>query len=217
MRTVLPMIGAACVLGVSACSHVQSPEAGTSTAELTVARVDTMPIKSETESAPSASASASDMTSKVETRPSALAMDPQAPQQEASDPLVGTSAAAEATAGERAGGAIGEGEQIGRFLLTRGIEQREPVDAAESFAPGERVYAFLEVANPDGGEYALNLRWVHEDDELGQPVALTIGASPHWRTWSWRRAPEQPGSYRCIVETAEGQQVGEIPFHVDNI
>ncbi len=235
MKTVLPLISAACILGASACAHVQSSEAERATTEQAVAAAETAPP-------------AWDPT-KVEGSPTAAAPAPEAPQAAASadahsqpqmpGDTIPTQAPAPVNTGATATntgvtgavptqaegprpasagqGAPAEGEPLGRFLLTRGVEGREPLEATATFKPGEKVYAFLEVANADGSTHALSLRWVKEDANIGEPVALTIGASPHWRTWSWRRAPDQAGSYRCLVETEDGQQVAEMPFHVENI
>ncbi len=103
---------------------------------------------------------------------------------------------------------------IGRFVLTHGVENREPVDEVKSFAPGERVYAYVQAVNPDGEQYDLHIRWTKGEEQLGQPVAVAIGTGQRWRSWAWRHAPASPGEYRCVIETADGQLIAEVPFEV---
>lgn len=219
MQSKLLLISAA-LLGSSACAHGQSAEMDAPSSETTTAKVMATESAAVSTSGaqdgvtPSATVATASEVSKTLAPP---------PQQEPGDSLVKPEPTPVANAAEAQALPTGaedhppvEGEPLARFVLTRGIEDREPVDEGVSFKPGERVYAFLEVANPDGGEYALNLRWARDEGDLGEATALTIGASPRWRTWSWRRAPEQPGSYRCFIETQDGEQVAEIPFRVES-
>ena len=206
MRSKLPLISAVCVLSASACAHVQSTEAEAPATEQTMAAATTTPTTPTTVDGTKvegtfASSPVAAPSQEVEgVTPAAAQAQPQAVR----DPLVGVPATGQQAEQAAHAGAdenpTAEGEPIGRFVLTRGIEDREPVDTSEAFRPGEKVYAFLDVANPDGGEYALNLRWEYDDGAVGEPVAVTIGTSPHWRTWSWRRAPEKPGSEPPKVE-----------------
>jgi hypothetical protein len=97
------------------------------------------------------------------------------------------------------------------FVLTRGIDAREPVDRAESFrSTDDQAYAFLRIAN-DGPPADLTVEWRYEGAEHGS-VALAIGRSPGWRTWS--SANLKPGDWRVAVSTADGQLLAERRFTV---
>ena len=107
---------------------------------------------------------------------------------------------------------------VSRFVLSRGIAEREPVDDAESFKPGERIYAFLQVANQHE-PFDLSVRWQPaepaEDAHRPEAVQLNVGTSARWRTWSWTKAPTEPGKYVCVIETADGELVSTREFNVD--
>lgn len=218
MQTKLFLISAACILGTPACAHVQSAEMDPPPAESTTSPTPAPQAAADTARAQDSSASSAQVSTPAQLSPSAAPYLAEQPGDELSKkdpPSMATASAAEPMP-QVDDHAATEGEPLARFVLTRAIEDREPVDEGVSFKPGERVYAFLEVANPNGSEYALNLRWAAEEEDLGEPTALTIGTSPRWRTWSWLRAPEKAGSYRCFIETEDGQQMAEIPFRVES-
>jgi len=97
------------------------------------------------------------------------------------------------------------------FVLTRGIDSREPVDRAESFrSTDDQAYAFLRIAN-DGPPADLTVVWRYEGAVHGS-VDLAIGRSPGWRTWS--SANLKPGAWRVAVSTADGQLLAERRFTV---
>lgn len=104
--------------------------------------------------------------------------------------------------------------QLKRFVLAEHVKAREPVNAADSFDAGERVYAFLHLADVKD-PYELAVQWEAVDGDM-PPVTkhLSVKPSPRYRTWTWTRAPEEPGTYRCVVRTAGGQEVAEKWFDV---
>jgi hypothetical protein len=98
------------------------------------------------------------------------------------------------------------------FVLTRGVEAREPVDRAESFrTTDERAYAFLRIAN-DGPATDLEVVWRYEGTVHGT-VELSIGSSPGWRTWS--SANLKPGDWTVEIRDAEGLVLARRGFTVD--
>jgi hypothetical protein len=97
------------------------------------------------------------------------------------------------------------------FVLTRGIEAREPVDATESFAVSDQqVYAFARIAN-DGLPTTVVVRWRYED-EIHAEVDLTIGTSMGWRTWS--SANLKPGHWSVELIATDGLILAEHSFTV---
>jgi len=98
------------------------------------------------------------------------------------------------------------------FVLSRGIEGREPADRTEAFRTTDgQAYAFLRIAN-DGPPTDLTIVWRYEGAVHGT-VDLAIGSSPGWRTWS--SANLKPGDWTVEVSDAEGVVLAQRQFTVD--
>lgn len=130
---------------------------------------------------------------------------------------------------------------ISRFVLTRGVTEREPIDEDAKFQPGERIYAYMQFKN-SGEPYDIVVRWEQVDapdaeqapakadgegsdqakegaEEIKQaptpePIQVTVGTSSRWRTWSWTRAANTAGTYRCVVETADGEPLSVLEYEI---
>jgi len=99
------------------------------------------------------------------------------------------------------------------FVLTHGVEAREPADRTESFRTTDgQAYAFLRIAN-DGPPTDVTVQWRYEGAVHGT-VDLGIGSSPGWRTWS--SANLKPGDWTVEVRDAEGVVLAERRFTVEN-
>lgn len=104
--------------------------------------------------------------------------------------------------------------RVQRFVLTRGVEDREPVDVSNDFITGERVYAFLHLVDVVQ-EQRVTVHWEAASGHIqSDPVQLTVKAAPRFRTWSWLTAPSAPGSYRCVVKREDGTHLIEEWFDV---
>ena len=87
------------------------------------------------------------------------------------------------------------------FVLSHGINEREPVDITYSFLPSdERVYAFLRVNNL-GAPTRVSFVWYYED-RVHATVDQDIGTSPGWRTWS--SANVRSGQWRVELRGHDG-------------
>jgi len=98
------------------------------------------------------------------------------------------------------------------FVMTRGIEAREPADRTESFRTTDgQAYAFLRLAN-DGPPTDLTVVWRYEGTVHGK-VDLAVGSSPGWRTWS--SVNLKPGDWAVEISNADGVVLAERHFTVD--
>ncbi len=97
------------------------------------------------------------------------------------------------------------------FVLSHGINEREPVDITYSFLPSDkRAYAFLRVNNL-GAPTSVSLIWYYED-RVHAAVDLDIGTSPGWRTWS--SANVRSGQWRVELLGHDGLVLAEHSFVV---
>ena len=97
------------------------------------------------------------------------------------------------------------------FVLSHGINEREPVDITYSFLPSdERVYAFLRVNNL-GAPTRVSFVWYYED-RVHATVDQDIGTSPGWRTWS--SANVRSGQWRVELRGHDGLVLAEHSFVV---
>jgi hypothetical protein len=225
MQSIGSILGAAVLVSTTACAHVQPSEAD-SALQQEVASAESSPAGT-TEAAQPMAMPSQEAVATTESTQAAPAADGAEPAQPSTPDNEATQATAVAESdpypAEQKGEAVKQPIEIahekgdvaiGRFVLAHGIEGREPVDEASAFEPGERVYAYVQAVNPDGEQYELHVRWTKGEEDLGEPMPVTIGNSPRWRTWAYRSAPTEPGAYRCIIETADGQPIAEVPFEV---
>jgi len=126
----------------------------------------------------------------------------------------GAEAGAEAESdSEGARGSIG----LARLVVAGGVEGREPVEAGASFPrDGGPLYAFLEARNPTSEPLELEVAFEGPDGRSLGRIDLRIPASvPRWRTWARTRRIGDPGDWRVIVRTTEGEVVGQTPFRIE--
>ncbi len=97
------------------------------------------------------------------------------------------------------------------FVLTRAIEQREPIDMVEDFTLADDTgYAFFRVFN-DGPPARMTAVWMYEG-QVHANVDLTIGTAEGWRTWT--SANLKPGGWRVQLRDAGGTVLAERGFAV---
>jgi hypothetical protein len=109
----------------------------------------------------------------------------------------------------------GDRFQVKRVVLASGVKNREPIDPSTSFDVGqERVYAFVEVDNPDRTEGSVFVSFVPPKGAAHGPIELEVGAAPRWRTWAYTRAATRPGTWKAVVKNARGKVLAESEFEV---
>jgi len=105
---------------------------------------------------------------------------------------------------------------VGRLVIARGVEGREPVDPADSFnqAEAKRIYAFVEVRNRDRVASEIYVSFVKDGAPANAGVRLRVGASSRWRTWAYTRLATQPGRWRVTVRSGSGEELASKAFEI---
>jgi hypothetical protein len=103
--------------------------------------------------------------------------------------------------------------EVDRIAVGTAIEDREPVNAAESFSPDVgRLWCFSKITGTESETTIVHV-WYHQDVERAR-VELPV-RSKAWRTWSSKRImPQWTGQWRVVVEDSEGNTIGETKFTV---
>ena len=97
--------------------------------------------------------------------------------------------------------------EVSEAKLGKGVQNREIVDEATTFAVNEKAYLWLRVT---GGPGEINVTWSIGDHS--DTVPLKIGGSP-WRTWA-NKTLWQAGDWKVTVTDSAGQVLKEISFQV---
>jgi hypothetical protein len=105
---------------------------------------------------------------------------------------------------------------VNRFLLASGVESREPLDERDTFKGDEKIFAFMELANAEGEPYAFRVHW----EPVAGPaspygVELNVKTAPRFRTWSWTAIPREPGAYRAVLRTLDGEEIASRTFTIE--
>jgi hypothetical protein len=109
------------------------------------------------------------------------------------------------------------GLTLRRFALTRGVENREPIDPAFVFPNEEApLFAFVDVANATDEDRSVRVIFESPTGEQMGLVDLDIPSeAPRWRTWALSRMITEPGQWEAVVETDEGDLLGRISFEIE--
>lgn len=126
---------------------------------------------------------------------------------------------APAASGQEKPKAEGAKKEAGAFAVVRmvvgtGVENREPVGAADKFpAATEKVYCLLEATNiPKDME--ITLLWFAGDKQVGE-INLALKQGPKWRTWAFKNLRGLKGDWKVEAKTPDGKIVKEIIFKVE--
>jgi hypothetical protein len=144
---------------------------------------------------------------------SAAATPPPAP----ASPAPAVTAPAETPPGPRRA-TLGADDKLAvrRFVLARGVKDREPVDPGTTFrGNAHKVYAFVEVENRGGAPAEIVVEF--EPPGGGAPhgdVTLAVGPAARWRTWAYTRTASVAGSWTAVVKNKKGQVLARAPFEV---
>jgi hypothetical protein len=105
---------------------------------------------------------------------------------------------------------------VRRFVLARGVRNREPVEEGTSFkSEARKLYAFVEVENRGGAPAEIVVEF--EPPGGGAPhgdVTLSVGAAARWRTWAYTRTANEAGSWTAVVKNKKGRVLARAPFEV---
>lgn len=102
---------------------------------------------------------------------------------------------------------------VARLEICNGVENREPVGVADTFAADiTMVYAFLEMRDiPE--ETTVSFVWFHGDDEVAR-VPVRIGRSGRWRTYSSKKLGGRIGAWRVEIQDENNTVLGAADFTV---
>lgn len=105
---------------------------------------------------------------------------------------------------------------VKRFQLASAVEAREPRDERDTFKGDEKIFAFVELANAEGAPYAFRVHWEPAQGPASPyGVELHVKTAPRFRTWSWTAIPREPGSYRAVLRTLDGEEIASRPFTIE--
>ena len=105
---------------------------------------------------------------------------------------------------------------IKRLVVSRGVENREPIAAAETFSiqDGTRLYAFVEVDNPSLEETEINVSFETPDGRSRGAIPLHVGPGARWRTWAQTRFADVEGTWTVSVRDAKGVLLCQTMFEM---
>ena len=120
--------------------------------------------------------------------------------------LLAGAAAAQAVAGPMV--------KLDRFVVCAGVENREPVGAADTFpASTEKVYAFVELKEI-AADTEVAVVWYHGDSEAGR-TTLAVRQGARWRTHAYKTLHNRTGAWRVELLDAGGAKLGDASFTVE--
>jgi hypothetical protein len=102
-----------------------------------------------------------------------------------------------------------------RLVVTRAINEREPLAGDQFSAGSDPVFAFLEINNPSEQNQSVVVTFEHEGGAKVGNVALEIPANQRrWRTWGRTSRIHRGGEWIAVVRTPDGQELGRTRFLV---
>jgi hypothetical protein len=103
---------------------------------------------------------------------------------------------------------------IARAVVGTGVENSEPVGAAEKFpASTEKVYCFIEATNvPKDTEVAF--AWFLGGKELLK-INLPVKMGPRWRTYAYKNINGMKGDWKVEIKDPEGKLLKDLNFKVE--
>ncbi len=108
----------------------------------------------------------------------------------------------------------GPGFAIARLVVGTGVENNEPIGAAETFpASTEKVYCFLE-ATGIAKDMEVSFVWRFGDKEMLK-TTLPLKAGPKWRTYANKNLRGQKGEWRVEIRDQDGKVLKEVKFKVE--
>jgi hypothetical protein len=105
---------------------------------------------------------------------------------------------------------------VDRFVLASDVSGREPVRESDHFtSDNEKIFAFVQLANEDA-PYAFTVHFEPVDGPAAlYGVKLDVPTAPRWRTWAWTKLVHEPGKYRAVLRTLEGEEIVAREFTID--
>jgi hypothetical protein len=107
--------------------------------------------------------------------------------------------------------------KIDRFVLAEKVEGREPVNERDVFSSDTKeIFAFVQLANETDPPYAFTVHWEPVDGPASPyGVKLTVPSASRWRTWAWTRIKREPGHYKAVLRTVDGEEIASKEFVIE--
>ena len=103
---------------------------------------------------------------------------------------------------------------IARAVVGTGVENKEPVGAADAFpASTEKVSCFIEATNVPK-DMELTTVWSMGDKEM-RKINATVKAGPRWRTWVDKKVGGMKGDWKVEIKDADGKLLKDVKFKVE--
>ena len=103
---------------------------------------------------------------------------------------------------------------IARAVVGTGVENSEPVGAAQAFpASTEKVYCFIEATNiPKDTE--VTFVWSLGGKEQFE-ITLPLKMGPRWRTYALKNLHGMKGDWKVEIKDADGKLLKDVAFKVE--
>ncbi len=103
---------------------------------------------------------------------------------------------------------------IARAVVGTGVENGEPVGAAEAFpASTEKVYCFVEATNITK-DTEISFIWFYGDKEMLK-FNLPLKAGAKWRTFANKNLRGMKGDWKVEIKDADGNLLKDVKFKVE--
>lgn len=105
---------------------------------------------------------------------------------------------------------------VKRLVVTRKIENREPVEGTELTVGSAPIYAFVELENESAATRGVRILFENEKSKatVGHVKLSVPGGQQHFRTWGNTRMIAEPGRWVAVVSTSDGTELARAPFDV---
>jgi hypothetical protein len=104
-----------------------------------------------------------------------------------------------------------------RFVLATDVQSREPVGESDHFdTETPKIFAFVQFENELAAPFAVRVHWEKLDGpSTPYGFKLEVPTAARHRTWSWTKIRREPGQYRAVLRTLDGQDVAQREFVIE--
>ncbi len=103
---------------------------------------------------------------------------------------------------------------IKRMVIASGIENREPVEVAETFPVStEKVYCFIEASDIKDDTEATFV-WYYKGKKIYE-FSLPLQKGAKWRTFAYKNLRGQVGEWKAEIRDSAGNSIHSISFEVE--
>ena len=148
--------------------------------------------------------------------PAPDSVEPKGKPEENANAMLATTEEKEATDFDRM---LSPGEvNVVRFVLAKDVVDREPVEETDIFTTEtEKIFAFVHVDNASGEPYAFRVHWEPASGPASPyGVKLNVRTAPRFRTWAWTKIKRDPGRYRAVLRTLDGEEIASREFDIED-